>query len=158
MKKARGKSKAKQAAADVSQREIGQLQQNLLRSVLTGQPLPGSTRPINFPDLSFVLRQPTILVNNANLATPLAMQEHPKPMRIVSQRDIDLEAQSQGDVTFFQFQPPKVSENEVELTLEARIARRPPEKGMLGLSNLHVKFRKLAGKWESVGEPIYFAA
>jgi hypothetical protein len=149
-------SRKKTASAPVE--EIGRLQSMILDAVLSGRPLPGSAEPIRFPDFSFVLREPEALVLNKNLAPGFSLPSGSKPARIISPAEIEAQAELRGEVAFLQFQPPGIATDEVDFTLEARIARKAPRHEILGLSSCHVKFRKVAGEWQATGEPIYLAA
>ncbi len=142
----------------LSNKILLQLQEMLLKAVLLGQSLPGHTQPIRFPDLSFILRQPIIFLLDTNLSGPIFIREFPSPIRILSVEALLQESQTHGDITYLQFQPPEVTDDAVRLTLEARIATRDPNQSKLGLSNISVKFLKVADEWKVVDEPIYSAA
>lgn len=134
------------------------LQVILLKAVLLGQPLPGQPQPIRFPDLSFITRQPTILLARKNLVGPIYLKELPKPLQTISAEALLRESQTHGNVAYLQFQRPEVMDNTVGLTLEAKIATRDPDQKELGLSSIYVKFLKLADEWKVIDEPVYFAA
>jgi hypothetical protein len=139
-------------------KDLSQLQEMLLKAVLLGHPLPGHTPPIKFPDLSFIVRQPTIFLLDTNLSGPVLIEESLKPIRILSIKALLQESQKHGDITYLQFQPPEVMDDAVRLTLEARIATRDPNQQKLGLSSIHIKFLKVADEWKVVDEPVYSAA
>jgi hypothetical protein len=141
-----------------SKKVLLQLQETLLKAVLLGQSLPGATRPIRFPDLSFLVRQPTIFLVDKNLSGPISLAESSQPIRILTLAALSQECQKYGDITYLQFQPPEVMDETVRLTLEARIATRDPNQPKLGLSNIHVKFAKVGDEWQVVDEPVYSAA
>ncbi len=138
--------------------EIRQLQELLLAAVLAGHALPGGTRPVQFPDLSFVTNQPRIIVVDENLAGPISIASAPKPVEILSREAFEAPASRLADVAYLRFQPPQLEESTVQLTLEAKIAPRNPGQPALGLSGVQVTFQKVAGLWRVIEEPRFFAA
>jgi len=137
---------------------LNQLQVILLRAVLLSQRLPGGDQPIMFPDLSFVLNQTAVILSDDNLVGSVSVAELLKPVRILSRETIEQEAHIHGDLTYLQFRPPELEDNDVWLTLEARIVPQDPDRRALGLSAIRVKFQEVAGRWEVADEPIFFAA
>jgi len=133
------------------------LQETLLKAVLLSQALPGLNQPIIFPDLSFILRQPIIILVDENLAGRVTIEQPPKPFRIMSRENLLLEARTKGDITYLCFRPPEGEDKSVKLTLEAKIAPRDPAQLTLGLSGIQVKFQEVAGQWEAIEEPTFFA-
>lgn len=136
---------------------LGQLQGTILRAVFSRQRLPGSQQPIQFPDLSFILRQSTIFLVNENLAESFSFTDSLKPVRILSSEALRREAQLQGDIAYLRFQTPQVENNVVRLTLEAKIASSDTNQQPLGLSGMQVRFQEVACQWKAVEEPIFFA-
>jgi hypothetical protein len=136
---------------------LRQLQETLLKAVLLSQPLPGSSQPIVFPDLSFIQHQPTIIVLDENLAGPMLIEEVPTPIRRLRRETLRQEASTQGDITYLSFRPSTLEGNAVQLTLEAKIAPRNLKQRVLGLSGIQAKFEEFEGHWEVVDEPIFFA-
>jgi hypothetical protein len=141
-----------------SKRVLLKLQETLLKAVLLGHPLPGNTQPVRFPDLAFVVRQPAVFLLDSNLSGPILIKESPRAIRILSTEALLQESQKHGEITYLQFQAPEVMDDAVRLTLEARIATRDPNQQKLGLSNIHVKFSKIADEWKVLEEPVYSAA
>jgi len=136
---------------------LGHLQQTLLRAVLSRELLPGGRQPVEMPDLSFVLRQPTVLLSNENLARSLSLEELPIPIHIISPEGIVEEARASGDIAYLRFQPAQEQDGTVRLTLQARIVPQDPGVHPLGLSGVQVGFQNVAGRWETVDEPTFFA-
>jgi hypothetical protein len=136
---------------------LGHLQQMLLQAVLSRGFLPGGRQPVEMPDLSFVLRQPTALLSNENLARSLSLEELPVPMRVIAPEDIAEEAHVSGDIAYVRFQPAQEEDGTVRLTLQARIVPQDPGVHPLGLSGVQVGFQNVAGRWETVDEPAFFA-
>jgi len=141
-----------------SAEDISQLQSLLLQAVLLGTPLPGTGQPVRFPDLSFVTRQPSIVLADENLSAPISVAGAPKPVRVLSTDAIRQEAQQHGDVAYLQFAAPQIKDDQVRLTLAARIATANPAYAELGLSSIHVGFRKAGSAWLLVDDPVYSAA
>jgi hypothetical protein len=140
-----------------SSKELLMLQELVVKAVLLGLPLPGRTRVIRFPDLSFILNQNTIFLVDENLFGQISLEEPPRPVRILSVEDLKQESQYRGDIAYLRFQPPKVGDDEIQLTMEAKIATRDPNKQTLGLSSIHVKFVKIEGTWIVVDDPVFSA-
>lgn len=136
---------------------LRQLQETLLKAILLKERLPGGNQPIMFPDLSFILGQPTIVLVDENLAGPVTIEQPPKPIRIMSREDLLLEARTKGDIAYLLFRPPQGEDKSVKLTLEAKIAPCDPTQLTLGLSGVQVKFQKVTGQWEAIEEPAFFA-
>jgi hypothetical protein len=136
---------------------LGQLQETLLRAVLLRDFLPGGRQPVEMPDLSFVLRQPTVLLSNENLARSLSLEELPVPIRIISPEGIVEEARASGDIAYLRFHPAQEEGEVVRLILEARIVPQDPGLHAVGLSGIQANFRQVEGGWETVDEPLFFA-
>ena len=140
--------------------EIRQLQQLLLQAAITGRNLPGGNRPVQFPDLAFITRQPAIFVLDENLAGSVSLEDSPLPLRILSRELLEEEARTRKEsVAYLAFNNKVLSKDEVQLTLEGRIVGYDSAEAVpLGLSSIHVTFRKLGGRWEITGEPSFSAA
>ena len=136
---------------------LGQLQEMLLRAVLSRDFLPGGRQLVEMPDLSWVLREPTVLLSNENLAGSLLLEELPVPIRITSPEDIVEEARASGDIAYLRFHPAQEEGEVVRLTLEARIVPKDPGLHALGLSGIQANFRQDDGGWQTIDEPLYFA-
>ena len=138
--------------------EVRQLQELLLTAVLSGHPLPGGTRPIQLPDLSFVLNHLRIFVEDENLAGPILIESLPKPVVILSREAFEAPTGNLANIAYLRFQSPQLEDRTVHLTLEAKIAPRTPGQPALGLSSVQVTFQKVAGQWRVVEEPRFLAA
>ena len=134
------------------------LQELLLQAVLLSQPLPGQSKPVRMPDLSFVMRHEVIYVAQENLAGPVKLKNPPKPLRILSIDALRALARQQGDIVYLHFQPAVATDGEVRLTLEGSIAAQDSSKQSMGLSSVHVRFVKVANTWKAVDDPVYSAA
>jgi hypothetical protein len=143
---------------EVKEELIGQLQETLLKALLLNQPLPGSTKPIVFPDLSLILRQSTIPLIDENLAKSICVAALAKPVRVLSLDDLLEEARAQGNLAYLRFQPAeRLSFDVVRVTLQAGLAPDDPDQHTMGLSGIQVKFQKVADQWRAIDEPVFFA-
>jgi hypothetical protein len=136
---------------------LGHLQETLLRAVLAKESLPGGRQPVELPDLSFVLRQPAVLLSNENLARSVSLEALPVPVRVLSPQDIAEEGSTSGDIAYLRFQPAQEEDDTVRLTLQASIVPRDPGLLALGLSGIQVRFQQIEDQWEIVDEPAFFA-
>jgi hypothetical protein len=136
---------------------LGHLQETLLRAVLAKEPLPGGRQPVELPDLSFVLRQPAVLLSKENLARSVSLEALPVPVRVLSPQDIAEEGSTSGDTAYLRFQPAQEEDDTVRLTLQASIVPRDPGLLALGLSGIQVRFQQIEDQWEIVDEPAFFA-
>jgi hypothetical protein len=146
-----------ESGSKLSDEVLGHLQETLLRSVLSREALPGGRRPVEMPDLSFVLRQSTVLLSNENLASSVSLEGLPVPVRVLSQEEIVEEARERGDTAYLRLQPAQEEGDAVRVTLEARIVPQDPGSLALGLSGVQVRFQQADGQWETVDEPRFFA-
>lgn len=154
MTRAKGESKAGQTRSGAAARAVRELQQLVLESILTGQPLPGGG-PVSFPDQAFLDRQAAVFIEDANVKGKLSVGGS-KPVRVVSADAIQKEAESAGELTYLRFDPPRIAGEEVSLTLHGKIAAGNARTA--GLSTVEVKFRRTADGWEVVDNPTYSAA
>ncbi|MCX6633286.1 MAG: hypothetical protein NTW28_37295 [Candidatus Solibacter sp.] len=140
--------------------EIRQLQEILLTAVMTGRALPGATRPVNFPDLAFIMGHPAVFLLDENLAGSISVEDSPLPLRILSRELLLEESRNrEKDIAYLAFNYRALGEDGLQLTLEGKILPHDPNHaGVLGLSSIHVTFRKAAGTWEVAGDPSFSAA
>ncbi len=141
-----------------SEKILLQLQNMLLKAVLLGHALPGSSNPVRFPDLLFIKRQSVIFLLDKNLSGPILIEELSRPIHVLSEAALFQESLKSGDVTFLQFQSPEDSGDEVTLTLDARIATQDIHQQTLGLSTISVTFFQGADGWRLKEEPLYSAS
>jgi len=142
----------------ISDRDVRELQETLLKSVLTGEPLPGSVGSVNLPDLSFITRQPQVLLSDANISGPLKVPGLNKPLRTVSVDALRERSRTEGDLAYLQFEPPEIDDDSVRLTLAGQVASADPRRAPLGLSAVRVRFRKTGDQWEAVDGPVISAS
>jgi hypothetical protein len=142
----------------MSDEVLAQLQELLLKDVLSKQQMPGTAQPVWFPDLPFIFRESAVMLINENLAHSISIEELSVPVRILSQETLLEEARTHGDIAYLRFQPLKVEDDIVQLTLEAKICPRNLGQLTLGLSGVRVMFQKVSDKWQVVGEPIIFSS
>lgn len=129
--------------------QIGELQQSVLRAVLSRAPLPGGGEPVSFPDLQFVTAGGTAMVLDENFH---GAAESGEGIRVVSRDELAREAGERGQVGYLRFQPPTVDGREVRLTLEAHLAGTDPAERAAGLAGMQFVLRDEGGRW--VGSPV----
>lgn len=137
---------------------IAHLQGILLRAAILNQPLAGGSRPVRLSDLTFILRHPHIYLSDENLAGKISDDGLPKPLRVMSQEDLQKKASAEGDVAYLHFQPPDEADGAIRLTLEGKLYTQDPNQQPLGLSSVQAKFRKVDGRWESTDGPVALAS
>ena len=140
-----------------SDEAVGHLQELMLRAVLTNQPLPHSSRPLNFPDISYIMRHPGIYLSNENLFGQVSIEGLPKLLRVLSPEELSQEAREHGDLAYLLFRPPEKESGSVRLTLEGRVVPRDTQQRPMGLSGVQVRFRFDAGEWKA-SDPVMFAS
>lgn len=153
----RGQPK-KKGQSRLSQEEIGELQGILLTAILSSQPLPGTDKPVNFPDLAMILAQANVTLADENLGGDVQVKGSPKAVQILSSDELREQARTGGDLTYLHFQPPEVGDDTVGLTLEGRIIPRNPDQRALGLSTIQIRFHKVGGHWLVQGDPMFSAS
>ena len=141
----------------ITPESISNLQELLLRAILVGGTLPGHPEPIDFPDLHLLMRKPEIYLAQENLADEVALDELGKPLLIMSMPDLENLARQRGNTPYLAFLPPVESENEVQLTLVARIAPQAASTEPLGLGGVQITFSDSQGAWAVSKEPVYVA-
>jgi hypothetical protein len=137
--------------------DFAQIQELLLRAVLLGTLLPGAKQPIQLPDLHFILRQPIIILLDKHLSKPISLVGTPKPLRVMSPGELRQYTEREGDTAYLEFGPIELEGDYVRVTLAARITTRDPARRPLGLSSVHVRFRRANMEWRLLGEPAYSA-
>lgn len=157
MSKAKRKAPAKRQAVGASAPDVGKLQELIVKSIVTGEPLPGGTAPVTFPDVSFLQRQATVVIDIANFAGKVESVGG-KSVRIASLQRIRADARAQGDVTYLHFEPAVVEGDEIGVTVQGKIASGDPQRGTGNLSHIQMRFRKRGRAWELVEPPSYLAS
>jgi hypothetical protein len=135
-----------------SKKELADVQQSVLKAVLLGEPLPGGGSA-QLADLAFILGHRKINLLDENLAGPMSIKGLPKPLRVVSLEEIRREADTQDNVAYLRFLPPRAAEDGgIWVTLEGRLATSDKRQTPMGLSSIQVKLRKTGTGWEATGE------
>jgi len=129
------------------------MQQLLLRSVLAGDPLPGSGETVRLADLAFATRDGKVLLSDADLGGRPSVPGASTPIRIVTPASAAREAKDDQALAYLRFHPPQIDADGVWLMLSGEMAA-PGGAGTMGLSSVRVKFRKVDGAWEAVGGPV----
>jgi hypothetical protein len=127
----------------ITKKDVAKLQAIVARDLLAGR--------IPFPDMAFLRRHPLVFVDAENVAGQMSLEG----ARVLPRASILAEAQSQDGVAYLHFQPPVVSGDEVELTLQGKLAA---GSRTAGLSTVQVKYRKVGDRWERAGDPVSSSA
>jgi hypothetical protein len=136
--------------------DLAELQRLLLGAVLRGDMLPGASEPLRFPDLSFVLEQPEIVVVDENLAGVPELDDPPKPIRVVSPDALEAE-RPEGDLVYLRFGPPDERDDGVRITLEARIRSGRESRPAMGLGGVLARFERVGSSWQLAEPPLFVA-
>ena len=137
--------------------EIRQLDQWVLDSVFAGQALPGTSSAVALPDVAHFLRYPAIILSDEGLAGDLSADSLPKPLRVMSVAALKSESY-ESEIAYLRFNNEVLDADRVRVTLEARIFSRKGEPAGLGLSAVHVTFRRRNGEWTVEDSPAISAA
>jgi hypothetical protein len=128
----------------------------VLDSVFGGRALPGTNAPLSLPDLGFVLRHDNILIADEGMAGSLSGDALPKPMRLMSRAALTSES-CDAELAYLKFNNQVLDQDAVRVTLETRLLSGKSDPAGLGLSSVHVVFRKKNGAW-TAEEPAVSAA
>ena len=129
-----------------SKQDLVMMQESLLKAVLLGEPLLGTTDRIVMPDLSFVTAGPTILLLNENLYGPVDIASGAKPIQVISPFELRQSRESSEQAGYLRFAPSTIALNSVQMVLQARLLT-DASGNELGLSALQVDFRKSGDRW-----------
>jgi hypothetical protein len=140
----------------MADQSIRSAQQALLTAILAREPLGDTERALKLPDLDYVLRRPTILLADSNLAPEFRSGELPRPTEVLSEEEIAELAASEGEIAYIKFQPAEIEGDIVRLTLELRIVA--PGRQPLGLGGARVALRRENTTWHLAEQPALFGA
>ena len=155
MSKAKRKTPVKRQSSGASATDVGTLQELIVKSIVTGEPLPGGTAPVTFPDASFLQRQATVVIDAANFVGKFGSVGG-KPVSIASLQSISTDARTQGEVAYLHFEPAVLDGDEIALTVQGKIVS--GERGAGNLSHIQLRFRRQGRAWELIGPPSYSAS
>lgn len=136
---------------------IARLQSVMLESVLSRQPLPGSSDPVWFPDLAWITEAPSVLVSAENVPDPEPLTSVRGNVIVSPEAEIRDVAKREGDRTFVHFTPPETSAGSIRLTMEVRMAPTEPDLLTLGLGGITATFVESNGEWTVTEPPAAFA-
>jgi hypothetical protein len=138
---------------------VAELQLALLRSLLSGVPLPGSSEPLRFPDQPFIERAgPTALIDE-NLAPALAGALQPTDnVRVVRRAELRAPAGSERGTVALRFEPPRVDGGVLWISLAATFLPADGTNELLGLSTAEAGFREVGGAWRLAEGPRFLAS
>jgi hypothetical protein len=136
---------------------VEQLRATMLRAVLAQEPLPGSERPISFPDLAFITGAPRLLIASDNLSEQFDPGDPGKPVEVVPHPDLRARAEREGDLPYVYFQPAEWLDERVRIAFEVRMAPTQPDLRPLGLGGISATFAPDNGDWVVVDGPTVMA-
>ncbi len=141
-------------AALISDKELTQLKEEVLKAIVNEQPLPGSMNSLTFPDLHFVLSQSNIYLIDNNIKNTIYIEKLNKPVQVVSEETLKQEADKVGKVIYLQFQTAELESDILMLSLEAKVLSPILDYRKMNLSNMQMKFKKEGGDWKMIDLPI----
>lgn len=146
-----------QQGDDSLQDTIAQLQSIMLSCVLHQRPLPGLTRPVQFPDLAFITEAPAVLISDDNVPSEFDAEDFDRPVKVMPESEIREEATRAGDHAYVRFQPAEELDGQIRIVMEVRIAPVEPDIQTLGLGGIRATFvRQPNGDWEAAEPPAMF--
>ncbi len=131
----------------IPKEQLGTLQRSLVGSVLTGQTLPGATAPIRLPDISWVRRNPEILLSDNDLAGSQPWDS----LQVVSAAALP------PGTAYLELSHSNPTAETVTLRLEVKLAAASGGAVPAGLSAATVTFRNVGGRWVLADEPLLSA-
>lgn len=143
----------------ISNEDLTQLKEQALKAILNQQLLPGSSRPLSFPDLPFILSEQTdIYVLDEHIKSPIFLESKRKHIQVVSQTSLNEVADNLKKVIYFQFKTEDLENDTVLLKLDAKILTTTPKSRTQDLSNMQIKFQKIENEWKVVDEPSFMSS
>ncbi len=143
----------------ISNEDLTLLKEKALRAILNNQLLPGSNRPLFFPDLPFILsEQNDIYVLDEHIKTTIYLESNNKPIQVVSKASLNEIADNLKKVIYFQFQTESLQNDSVLLGLDAKVLTSAPNSRTQDLSKMQIKFQKVQNEWKVVDEPTYLSS
>ena len=142
---------------DIPQNELALLKENVLRAVLNNQALPGSDRPLHFPDLPFVLSQPDIYLVDDDVRNDIHIESLGKQVQLMSEAALASKQGASGKVIFFQFHTSGISENSLNLRLDAKV-QSAGDSRKHSLTSMEIKLEKVGDEWQMADEPTSLSA
>lgn len=112
-------AQASQGSLDIPAADLRDLQESILRAVVSQTPLQGCTEVMYFPDMNSVLEAPELVLSDANLAGPV---DPGVPVRVLNDGELCSLAGERDHVPYLQFTEPALDGEQSTLVLEVRIA------------------------------------
>ena len=141
----------------IPQSELALLKERVLRAILNNQALPGSDRPLHFPDLPFVLSQPHIYLADNDIRGDINIESLGKPVQVTSETALAEGHKASGKVVYFQFRTSGESEDSFKLYLDANV-QSAADSRKTALTSMEMKFRKIGDEWQMIDEPTSLSA
>lgn len=137
----------------ISDTELSQLKEEVLKAIVNNRPVPGSTSPLTFPDLNFVLSQPDVYLRDIDVKSAVRIEKLNKSIQILSEERLKQIADNIGKVIYLQFQTAELEKDNLMLSLEAKVLSPAPNYRKMNLSNMQMNFRKVGKDWKMIGHP-----
>lgn len=139
------------------QKQIAQLQADLIESLISQKSLPGLSGPIQFPDIAHLKESKTLIISTSGLSS----SEKPsvnlpdKKTRFLKESEIKKEADKAGDLYYIDFRNTKLSGNdEIRFMLDLKMCPSDPSIEPLRLGSVLVVFhRDSDGNWRVANTP-----
>lgn len=137
----------------ISDKELSQLKEEVLKAIVNNQPLPGSINPLTFPDLNFVLNQPDVYLKDTDVKNTVHIKNLNKSVQVVSEEILKQVADKIGKVIYLQFQTTELEKDNFMLSLEAKVLSSALNYRKMNLSNMQMKFQKVGNDWKIIDQP-----
>ncbi len=134
--------------ASPDERTVGELQDEVIESALTGRPLPGLGSPLRLPDLGIVRRGGAVrMVADGYLGSPEGLPQ----VQVVAPDELEPGAAA------LRFEVPERRPDAVLVVLE--VVGIPPggERTLTPLSRAQLTFERLPDGWQVTGDPVYLS-
>lgn len=138
--------------------ELSVLTQTILKHVFSNEPLPGSTTPVSFPDLAFLLTQPDLYLLDETVKGPIYIAALDKSVQVVSLDFLRQIAGLRGKVMYCQFSVTQPAPDRVLVRLEAKVLSPDADYRTATLSSLQLEFEKINREWVLLNTPTALSA
>lgn len=145
------------SVSTISAGELADLKEKVLKAVLNNQTIPGSNKPLNFPDLPFVLTQPDIYLVDDTVRNTITIDKINKPVQVVAQEFLNQKTSESGKIAFFKFSTKKSGKDNLILSLETKLVSSSDHR-ISSLTSMQLKFQKVGKEWKMIDEPTSLSA
>ena len=130
-------------AADSDPRDVAELQDLVLTSALTGDPLPGGAT-VTLPELAQVSAMDHIYLLDENLSASVAARHSSQPFQVIDRSCLAHTAGTAGDVMYLSFAPVEVRGDQAVVRLDVNAER---STGPVALGGVVVRFHRTGDGW-----------